>query len=115
MSSASTIRCRIRRSFRKCWPRLLRTGGRPRGAPRPRGRSITPSTAEDHDREIVTPRHTARMRIEHGYDLVENLRGWPPPVAADGLEDAVFTEPLPGLVASVAHAVGEEDEQVSLA
>src|SRR5215471_6411683 len=104
------MRSRMRRSFRKCWPRLLRTGG----CFTPSEQQMTTRSTPDEDqREIVAPARAFGVRIHDGHDLIENLGRLLETVCAHRLEHAVLAEPVADAISRVAHAVGEQDEQIA--
>src|ERR1700737_4893139 len=78
--SASAMRPRMRRSVRKCWPRLFRVGGKPprppRGGEEPGDSSrIDRSALEDEEGQVVATGCVARVLVEEGEDAAGDLRG----------------------------------------
>src|SRR5215218_6464046 len=72
--SASAMRPRMRRSVRKCWPRLLRVGGKaPRRAGGVPAWSIIRSALQDEESEIVATRRVGVVLIEQGEDPAGDL------------------------------------------
>src|SRR5262245_46777103 len=83
-ASASAMRARRFRSERKCWPRLLRTGGRPEP---PRGDTSAPKR---DDREVVATPCVARVLVEQREDAIEQLRGRLVAVPSRDLDDLLL-------------------------
>src|SRR5215218_4874830 len=112
--SASAMRPRMRRSVRKCWPRLLRVGGK--APPRPGGMppsSLIRSTLQDDEGEIVAPGRVAGIVIEQGEDAAGDLVRRLVAILHHAVEHGLFTEPDSLAIASVGDAVGEGHEQVT--
>src|SRR5207302_1842417 len=105
-SSASTMRDRMCRSARKCWPRLFRTGG---SAVWPRRFTSAP---QRHDRQVVAAASVSRVLVEQPENIVEHLRGMLLTMLARDLDDFLLAKTLPLPVPRVADAVSEQQEQI---
>src|SRR6185312_15505113 len=69
--------------------------------------------AQENDREIVAERSTLRVGFERLDDPVEDFSGGRGAMRAHGLEHAFLAEPLARTVARIAHAIGEQHEEVA--
>src|SRR5678815_4201943 len=107
--SASAMRPRMRRSVRKCWPRLFRVGGnaarRSRGVP---PSPLMPSALHDDQREVVAARRVAGVVVEQREDARGDLLGRIGTELNDAIEHRLFTEADVLAIARVGDAVGEE-------
>src|SRR5687768_13377347 len=105
--TASTIRVRMRRSVRKCWPRLLRIGG---SAGSSRRRISAPKR---DDRQVVSSRCVAGVLVEQAEDPVHDFRGLLFAMLPRYFHHLLLAQPVALAVARVADTVGEEEQHVS--
>src|SRR6476469_2905342 len=111
--SASAMRPRIRRSVRKCWPRLLRVGGKAARRDFAPSSDAIRSALQNDEREIVARRRVAGVVVEQPEYRRRDLRGLLVAMTQHAVEHRLLAKSDPFAVARIRDAVGEEHEQVA--
>src|SRR5689334_5504362 len=99
--SASAMRPRMRRSVRKCWPRLLRVGGKSARRDFAPSSDAIRSALQDDEREVVARRRVGGVVVEQPEYRRRDLRGLLVAMVQHAVEHRLLAKSDPFAVARI--------------